>query len=61
VYIAPVNPGAYAAMALAAGVSAAQRKQIVAQHKEEQMAYAGYLGSQEAGKELVLYSIGERR
>jgi hypothetical protein len=29
--------------ALAAGVSAAQRKQIVAQHKEEQTAYANYL------------------
>ncbi len=61
VYTASVNPGAYAAMALAAGVSAAQRKQIVAQHKEEQTVYADYLGSQEAGKELVLYSIGERR
>jgi hypothetical protein len=38
VYTAPVNPSAYAATALAAGVSAAQCKQIVAQHKEEQMA-----------------------
>ncbi len=59
VYAAPVNPGAYAFMALAAGVSAAQRKQIVAQHKEEQMSYANYLGSQEAGKELLLYGIGD--
>jgi hypothetical protein len=40
VYTAPVNPGAYGATALAAEVSTAQRKQIVAQHKEEQMAYA---------------------
>jgi hypothetical protein len=59
VYTAPVNPGAYVATALAAGVSAAQCKQIVAQHKEEQMVYANYLGSQEAGKELLLYGIGE--
>ncbi len=58
-YTAPVNPGAYAATALAAGVSAAQHKQIAAQHKEEQMAYANYLGSQEAGKELLLYGIGD--
>ncbi len=59
VYTAPVNPGAYAATALAAGVSAAQREQILAQHKEEQMVYANYLGSQEAGKELLLYGVGD--
>jgi hypothetical protein len=59
VYTAPVNPRMYAATALAAGVSAAQRKQIVAQHKEEQTAYADYLGSQEAGKELLLYGVGD--
>ncbi len=34
VYTAPVNPGAYAAAAHAAGVSTAQREQITAQHKE---------------------------
>jgi hypothetical protein len=59
VYTAPVNPGAYVATVLAAGVSAAQREQIIAQHKEEQMAYANYLGSQEAGKELLLYGVGD--
>jgi hypothetical protein len=58
VYTAPANPGTYAATALTAGVSTTQRKQIVLQHKEEQMLYANYLGSQEAGKELLLYSIG---
>jgi hypothetical protein len=52
VYKAPGNPGAYAATALGANVSAAQRKQIVARHKEEQMSYANYLGKQEAGNEL---------
>ncbi len=59
VYKTPANSGAYAAAALVAGVSAAQREQLVAQHKEEQMAYADYLGSQEAGKELLLYGVGD--
>ncbi len=59
VYEAPANPGAYAAAALVAGVSAAQREQLVAQHKEEQTAYADYLGSHEAGKELLLYGVGD--
>ncbi len=58
-YAARGNPGAYAAAALAPGVSAAQREQLVAQHKEEQTAYADYLGSQEAVKELLLYGVGD--
>ena len=49
----------YAAPDLAPGVSAAQREQLVAQHKEEQTAYADYLGSQEAGKELLIYGVGD--
>jgi hypothetical protein len=57
VYTAPVNPGTYAAADLAAGVSAAQRKQIIVQDKETQMAYTEYLGAQEAGKELFLYGV----
>ncbi len=59
VYAAPRNLGAYAAAALGANVSTAQRKQIVARHKEEQMSYASYLGVQEAGKELLLYGMGD--
>ncbi len=35
VYTAPENPWVYAAAALGANVSAAQREQIVAHHKEE--------------------------
>jgi hypothetical protein len=58
-YGAPANPGAYAATALGAGVSAAQHKQIVANHKEAQLSYAEYLGAQEAGKELILYGVGD--
>jgi len=49
-YAAPGNPSAYAATALIAGVSTAQREQLVAHHKEEQTAYADYLGSQEGEK-----------
>ena len=45
-------------MVLGANVSAAQRKQILARHKEEQTLYANYLGAQEAGKELLLYVVG---
>jgi hypothetical protein len=59
VYAAPANPGVYAAKALVARVSAAQHEQIVANHKEQQTLYANYLGSQEAGKELLLYGIGD--
>ena len=58
-YAAPENPGAYAVAALAPGVSAAQREHLVAQHKEEQTAYADYLGLQEAGKELLIYGVGD--
>ncbi len=59
IYAAPADPGAYAAAALLPGVSTAQREQLVAQHKEEQTAYADYLGTQEAGKELLLYGVGD--
>jgi hypothetical protein len=58
-YTALANPGAYAAKALVAKVSAAQRKQIVANHKEQQTLYANYLGSQEAGKGLLLYGVDD--
>jgi hypothetical protein len=58
-YAAPANPGAYAVAALTPGVSAAQREQLVAQHKEEQTAYADYLGLQEVGKELLLCGVGD--
>ena len=39
-------------------MSAAQQEQLIAQHKDEQTAYADYLGSQEVGKELLLYGVG---
>ncbi len=58
-YTAPASPGAYVVTALAPGLTAAQREQLVAQHREEQTVYANYLGSQEAGKELLLYGVGD--
>ncbi len=58
VYAAPANPGIYAAAAFAARVSTVQCKKIIAQHKETQMSYTKYLGVQEAGKEVLLYGVG---
>ncbi len=58
-YVAPINLGTYAATALGAGISAAQQEQIVANHKDDQISYAKYLGMQEARKELILYGIGD--
>jgi hypothetical protein len=54
----PTNPGAYSADALNAGNTAAMCKQFVAQHKIKQKSYRDYLSVKEAGKELILYAIG---
>jgi hypothetical protein len=58
-YAPPASPGAYAAAALNAGLSAAHQEQLVANHKEEQVSYTKYLRAQEAGKELILYGMGD--
>jgi hypothetical protein len=50
VYTAPVNPGAYAAAALAAGVSAAHQGQITMQHKGTQMVCTKYLAHRKQGR-----------
>jgi hypothetical protein len=55
----PTNPGAYSADALNAGNVAATRKQFVAQHKIKQKSYRDYLNIKEAGKELILYAVGD--
>ena len=57
-HTAPVDPGAYSAAALGVGNAAAQREQLVAEHKQLQASYASYLGVEEAGKELILYAVG---
>jgi hypothetical protein len=54
----PTNPGAYSADALNAGNVAATCKQFVAQHKIKQKSYRDYLNVEEAGKELILYAVG---
>jgi hypothetical protein len=58
-HTAPVDPGAYSAAALGVGNAAAQREQFVAEHKQLQASYASYLGVEEAGKELILYAVGD--
>ena len=54
----PADPGAYSQAALVAGTSAAQREQLVAEHKILLKEYNNYLGVKEAGKELILYAAG---
>ena len=54
----PANPGAYSAAALAAGTLAAQCEQLVAMHKVTIESHASYLKVEEAGKELILYAVG---
>jgi hypothetical protein len=53
------DPGAYSTDALAAGNAAATREQFVSQHKIEQKSYRDYLSVEEAGKELILYAVGD--
>ena len=55
----PADPGAYSPAALVAGTTAAQREQLVAEHKVLLKAYHDYLGAEEAGKELILYAAGD--
>jgi hypothetical protein len=45
--------------ALNVGVNTAHQEQLVANHNEEQVSYTKYLKAQEAGKELILYSMGD--
>jgi len=55
----PAKPGAYFLADLNAGGAAAQRKQLVAEHKILQKSYNDYLGVEEARKELILYVVGD--
>jgi hypothetical protein len=55
----PADPGAYSQAALVAGTSAAQREQLVAEHKILLKGYNDYLAAEEAGKELILYAAGD--
>ncbi len=54
----PCNPGAYSQAALSIGNSAALQEHHVAENKILQKSYNDYLGIKEAGKELILYTVG---
>jgi hypothetical protein len=56
----PTNPGTFSADALNASNAAATHKQFVAQHKIKQKSYRDYLNVKEAGKELILYAVGNK-
>ena len=58
-HVAPADPGAYSAAILGIGNTAAQREQFVAEPKVLQASYANYLGVEEAGKDLILYAVGD--
>ena len=49
----------YSQAALAIRNAAVQCKQLVAKHKILLKNYNGYLGAKEAGKELILYAVGD--
>ncbi len=55
----PTNLGAYSADALSAGNAAVTQEQFVAQHKIKQKSYRDNLNIEEAGKELILYAVGD--
>jgi hypothetical protein len=53
------DPGAYSTDALNSGNAVAKRKQFVAQHKIKQKSYREYMSIEEAGKDFILYAIGD--
>jgi hypothetical protein len=55
----PARPGAYSQAALGVGNAAAQQEQLVAEQQILQKSYNHYLGVEEAGKELILYAVGD--
>ena len=55
----PADPGAYSQDALTVGNAAAQRKQFVTEHKILKKIYDDYLGVEETGKKLILYTVGD--
>jgi hypothetical protein len=55
----PGDPDAYLKAALGVSNSATLREQHVAEHKILQKSYNDYLGVEEAGKELILYAVGD--
>jgi hypothetical protein len=54
----PADTGAYSMAALVVENAATLRKQYVVEHKIQMKSYNDYLGIEEAGKDLILYSAG---
>ena len=59
VYAAVADPGAHDPAALAAGIAAAQREQIIAEHKRQQKDYENYIVVQQVSKQFIIYALGE--
>ena len=55
----PANSGAYSQAALGIGNATTLQEQLVGEHKILQKSYNDYLGTEEAGKELILYAVGD--
>ena len=53
------DPRAYDQAALAVGASAAQREQIVANHRRLQTDYKNYIAAQQVSKNYVIHALGE--
>jgi hypothetical protein len=58
IHTIPADPGAYFMAALAVGNAAALQEQYVVEHKILTKSYNDYLGIEEAGKDLILYAVG---
>jgi hypothetical protein len=58
-HAATADPGAYLAATLGVGNAAAQRKQFVVKHKVLQSSCTYYLGVEEVGKEVIIYTVGD--
>jgi hypothetical protein len=58
-HMAPADPGAYSQAALAIGNATALHKQPMAQQKVLVQNHANNLKVEEAGKELILYTVGD--
>ena len=58
-YAVVADPGVYDQAALAVGNAAAQREQIVAEHKRLQTDYENYIVVQQVSKQFIIYALGE--
>jgi hypothetical protein len=59
IHTIPADPGAYSMAALAVGNAAALQEQYMAEHKTLMKSYNDYLGIEEVGKDLILFTAGD--